>query len=696
MFKFFGNLVGKKQLPAYCIYEYALEVIERTGFSFDDARVKLGSDDNGWYCEVIVEDETLGKNYLTKIYKNDLESMSPRYDLGIFLPMNLIVLATAKTLDLVYFYRLFKSNSKGKLQLSELPGEIDLDKLSHDKVSDMIEGISSAFNFSKHIADFPTDSSYLDKLKFLANKRNYQALEDKVPALSISVVDRLNFYEFDYNYDSFEYLDDFDENVEVQPKDLYSKSTKTSNANAEKTNNLQDNEPIVKAEDSKTEQRQIDNERTLLKSLEQDSCGLDKEKNLELNYFYEKFKSEVDIDLDKDYQDIEQKLLYDPSLRINMFNDFVNDKNKENPNPIVLLAEFYKRHNYHIYRKLVQHDKRESAKSFDNNSRYKELYIVQSMLSLPVASMKPEDFPSDDELREQLSAIISEDIVEMIINKIWSYKVNLVNFRALNLFLYGGPGKGKTFFAQAFAEAIKVSFYKIDFPSIESPFYISGSSKTFSSSDVGFVTKALMHPYNSKNVKTTVILFDEADKVHGFGRSAIYGALATILDPDARYIDQFLEIPVDISESFKVLTANDQKAVPDYIQDRCIKIDFDKVKMDIGFIASSLFVKILSDTFNLDKDKLKEIGFTIDFLKPIVLNIVKGKVGSLRTVNKIVDHIINMFMSNYRESHKNASSLDKIKLLEEFYTWLPKNKFDNLYDLYATDFTDKRFRVSLI
>lgn len=157
---------------------------------------------------------------------------------------------------------------------------------------------------------------------------------------------------------------------------------------------------------------------------------------------------------------------------------------------------------------------------------------------------------------------VKKDILNYVILKSQPQNQN----DGLILLLNGPAGVGKTSIAKSIAKVLGKKFQVIKLGGMSSSADLDGHDKNWKTPGPGAIAKAI----KESGSFAPVILLDEIDKI---GTSKEHGtphdALLFILDSDnTSVVDNYLEIPIDLSKIFFIATCNDKSKIDPILLDR--------------------------------------------------------------------------------------------------------------------------------
>jgi ATP-dependent Lon protease len=162
------------------------------------------------------------------------------------------------------------------------------------------------------------------------------------------------------------------------------------------------------------------------------------------------------------------------------------------------------------------------------------------------------------------------------------------------MLLLGPPGIGKTHFARKLAELLGTGMNLVPMSSMTAGWLLSGASSQWKGAKPGKVFEALVEGQYAN----PVIVVDEIDKASAEAQYDPLGALYGLLEHDtaSAFMDEFAEVAIDASQVIWIMTANDERCIPEPIMNRMNVFEIETPDFDAArSIARNLYVSIRGD-----------------------------------------------------------------------------------------------------
>ena len=181
------------------------------------------------------------------------------------------------------------------------------------------------------------------------------------------------------------------------------------------------------------------------------------------------------------------------------------------------------------------------------------------------------------------------DEVRSTVKQAIEKKLRIKSSKGSVLCFAGPPGTGKTSLGRSIARALGRKFVRISLAGMKDEAEIRGHRRTYAGAMPGRIIEEI-HRVESGN---PVIMLDELDKIGHDFKGDPSSALLELLDPEQNqsFVDNYLDVPFDLSGVIFILTANVLDNIPAPLRDRMEVIEFSGyTQEEKEFIASRFLV----------------------------------------------------------------------------------------------------------
>lgn len=228
------------------------------------------------------------------------------------------------------------------------------------------------------------------------------------------------------------------------------------------------------------------------------------------------------------------------------------------------------------------------------------------------------------------------------------------------LCLVGPPGTGKTSIAKSIAEAMNRKYVRVCLGGVSDEAEIRGHRRTYIASMPGRIIQGL----RQAEVNNPLMLLDELDKIGSDYKGDPSAALLEVLDSaqNSRFIDHYIEQPVDLSHVVFIATANTTETIPRPLLDRVEVIELNSyTENEKMHIAKEHLIPKQLKNHGLTK---KDITFSDAAIQDMIDCYTKE--AGVRGLERVIGKVCRRVILKNEESGETAKVTVTKKNLPEF------------------------------
>ncbi len=291
---------------------------------------------------------------------------------------------------------------------------------------------------------------------------------------------------------------------------------------------------------------------------------------------------------------------------------------------------------------------------------------IDYLLKIPW-NKKTEDVTNLKDIEESLNKThhglteAKERIIEYI-----AAKDNMLKNTSPIICLSGPPGVGKTTFAESVANALGKKFVKVSLGGLNDSSEILGHRRTYIGANPGKIISGLV----KCGVKNPVFLLDEIDKLTKDFRGDPASSLLEILDQNynSKFVDNYIDEEVDLSEVLFIVTANDIYNIPPALYDRLEIININGYTYDDKLLIAKDY--LIKESLKNNKLKGTDLVFTDNIIEEIISNYTKES--GVRELDRLINKIVRKVITDYKRNKKKIKNITLKKEDITKYLGIPK------------------------
>jgi len=248
-----------------------------------------------------------------------------------------------------------------------------------------------------------------------------------------------------------------------------------------------------------------------------------------------------------------------------------------------------------------------------------------------------------------------DDVKERIIEYLSVKKIS-GSLKGPILCLVGPPGVGKTSIARSIAKAINRKYVRMSLGGLKDESEIRGHRKTYVAAIPGRII------YGLKEAKSLnpLMLLDEIDKLSMDYKGNPADALLEVLDSEQNktFRDNFIELPVDLSKTLFITTANSLDTIPRPLLDRMEIVEVSGYTYEEKYhIAKDHLVPKIFKEYNLKNDKIK---ISDEAIREVIDGYTRES--GVRSLERAISKLIRKAIAEIIKEDKENIVIDKEKV----------------------------------
>ncbi|MGL5649932.1 MAG: endopeptidase La [Clostridium sp.] len=249
-----------------------------------------------------------------------------------------------------------------------------------------------------------------------------------------------------------------------------------------------------------------------------------------------------------------------------------------------------------------------------------------------------------------------EDVKERIIEFLAVKKIS-GDMKGPILCLVGPPGVGKTSIVKSIAESMNREYARIALGGMRDESEIRGHRRTYVGAMPGRIVSAL----KTAKSMNPVILLDEIDKISSSYKGEPSDALLEVLDSEQNntFRDNYIEMPINLSKTLFIATANSLDTVPRPLLDRMEILEVSGYTYEEKFnIAKKYLLPKQIKEHNLSS---KSIKVSDEALKVVIDGYTRES--GVRGLNRVIGSLVRKALTEMIKNDKKSIIINDKKVI---------------------------------
>ncbi|MGL4850813.1 MAG: endopeptidase La [Clostridium sp.] len=250
-----------------------------------------------------------------------------------------------------------------------------------------------------------------------------------------------------------------------------------------------------------------------------------------------------------------------------------------------------------------------------------------------------------------------DDVKERIIEFLAVKKIS-GDMKGPILCLVGPPGVGKTSIVKSIAESMNRKYSRIALGGMRDESEIRGHRKTY----VGAMPGRIVNALKTADSMNPVLLLDEIDKISSSYKGEPSDALLEVLDSEQNntFRDNYMELPIDLSKTLFIATANSLDTIPRPLLDRMEILEVSGYTYEEKFnIAKKYLLPKQLKEHNLGS---KSIKVSDGALKMIIEGYTRES--GVRGLNRSLGSLVRKALTEMIKKDKKSMTVNEKKVIE--------------------------------